>query len=49
MSRSVIVVVHFTIGLNKVVSYGVIPNLMDILDVDSSFIRFFFSKVNGTQ
>ena len=38
MSRSV-VVVHFAIGLNKVVSYGVIPHVRDI---DSSFISFFF-------
>ena len=37
MSRPV-VVVHCAIGLNKVVSLGVISHLRDILHVDSSFI-----------
>ena len=40
MSRSV-VVVHCAIGLNKVVPYGVISHLRDILYVDSVSISFF--------
>ena len=45
MSRSV-VVVHFAIVLNKVVSSGVISNLRDILYVYSSVRSFGHFKVN---
>ena len=38
----VVVVVHFAIVLNIVVSYGVIPHLRDILYVESS-CRCYFS------